>query len=101
MTKKEEPLQDVIQNLIEKLGKREKGETTIIKAWREAIGEKKGKHTKPESLNNGKLIVTVANSAWLYKLNSEKRDIIKNINKILGKKEKIKEIQLRIGKLEE
>ena len=99
MNKEKPPLEGVIKNLIETFEKREEGETNIIKAWRKAAGEKSAKHTKPESLTSGKLIVTVASSSWLYKLNCEKKEIIKKINKELNKKQTIKEIQLRIGQI--
>jgi len=97
MSKEKAPLEGVIKNLIETFEKREESETSIIKAWGKAVGEKATKHTKPEALTSGKLTVTVANSAWLYKLSCEKKEIIRKINKELNKKQVIKEIHLRIG----
>ena len=91
------PLKNILKELISELGKKEKEETDILKTWEKTVGEKGAKHTKPVFLKTQKLVVNVDNSPWLYKLTTEKSKLIMEFNKNLKKRDKIKQLQFRIG----
>lgn len=95
------PLKNIIKELISELGKKEKEETDILKTWEKTVGKKGAEHTKPVFLKTKKLIVNVDNSSWLYTLTTEKNKLIKEFNKNLGKRDKIKQLQFRIGNIKE
>ncbi|MCK4261854.1 DUF721 domain-containing protein [bacterium] len=89
-------LDKVLRNLdIER--KKEEGE--IWQNWREWIGEDVGRHTQPQSLNYGKLVVNVDSSVWVEQLTKfRKEEILKELNRRLGK-DLIKEIHFRVGEI--
>jgi len=48
--------------------------------------------SKPESLNNGKLVVAVASSAWAQELSFHKELIISRLNKHLNGADLVREV---------
>jgi len=96
---KERPLEGVIKKLINDLGGKEGERFDFLETWEHTVGKKISKHTKPAFLKKERLVVNVSNSSWLYKLTTEKNKLIKDLNKNLKKRKKIKEIQFRIGEI--
>jgi len=90
---KNSSLGDTIKKIISGLQK-EKGED-FLTAWENAAGEGASKHTKVNFLKKGRLVVSVSNSSWLYRLTLEKQSILEKLNKIQNRK--VKELQFRIG----
>ena len=68
----------------------------IVENWKNIISEKAAKITKPRDIRNKILIVEVSNSSWLYKLNMERKKILKKIEDIIGPG-KVKQVRFKIG----
>ncbi|MEA3305221.1 MAG: DciA family protein [Candidatus Omnitrophota bacterium] len=101
MKRKTERIDSVIKFVIEKLDKTANpasGSVNIEKAWEETAGEKAFVHSKPASLRKKKLVINVDGSSWLYELTLRKEELLDGLKKKLGKN-KIKELQFRIGEL--
>lgn len=94
-------LKDIVDKVLSSLKDREKEESDIFKAWKNAAGKKAAKHTELAFLKAKKLVVNVSDSSWLYKLTLEKDKIIKKFNKTIKTRKKIKELQFRIGKIKD
>ncbi len=62
--------------------------------WNNIVGDEIARHTHPEKISYGKLVVKVDSPAWRNELVFSKGEILSKINKKL-KKAKIKEIVLR------
>jgi len=62
--------------------------------WRNIVGDEIARHTQPEKISYGKLVVKVDSPVWRNELIFSKEEILKKINQKL-KKAKIKEIVLR------
>lgn len=94
-----ERIDSVIKSLIEKLDK-SSGPTSdsIEKIWKEIAGRKASSHSKPTSLRKKRLIINVDGSSWLYELTLRKNELLAGLKKRLGK-DKIEELQFRIGEL--
>ncbi|MBL7157474.1 MAG: DUF721 domain-containing protein [Candidatus Omnitrophica bacterium] len=90
---KNSSLGDSIKKIISGLRK-EKGED-FLAAWESAAGEGASKHTKINFLKQGRLVVSVSNSSWLYRLTLEKQNILEKLNRTQNRK--VKELQFRIG----
>ena len=83
MKKKSQPrhLEDIVSGLIRRWEEKDlKKGNAVRTAWKAAAGEKATGHTQPAGFKKGTLMMIVENSAWLYKLTLEKRDIIKKFN---------------------
>jgi len=68
----------------------------IVENWKNIISEKAAKITKPRDIRNKILTVEVSNSSWLYKLNMERKKILKKIEDIIGPG-KVKQVRFKIG----
>lgn len=68
----------------------------IWQAWKETVGPLVAKNAMPVELKGKTLVVNVAGSAWLQELQFSNRDIIENINSVLGNPV-LEDIQYRIG----
>lgn len=99
MQKKENEaaLRDILKNVISDIENKERSEGDIPETWRKIVGSKAAGHTKPEFLKGKRLVVKVSDSSWLYKLTLEKKSLLEKLNKALGSRKKIKELQFRIG----
>lgn len=109
MQKEEGPkkIKDVVSDILSSLtGEKTLGagqkkilfEEEIRKIWTDSVGEKAASHSKPTSLRNGRVVVLVDNSAWLYELTLKKEKIIRDLKQYLGE-EKIQEIRFKIGEI--
>jgi predicted nucleic acid-binding Zn ribbon protein len=78
-----ENLQDVLNQLISKLGWQEKSDlVNIIKQWDEIVGEKFSEVSVPHKLNEGSLTINVESSVWRSELFYRREQIIQKINDI-------------------
>jgi len=94
-----ERIDGVIKSIIEKLDKQPNPTSDEIeKIWKEIVGNKAFPHTKPVSLRKKRLVINVDSSSWLYELTLRKNEILDKLKKGLGK-DKIEELQFRIGEL--
>jgi predicted nucleic acid-binding Zn ribbon protein len=99
MRKKSSPqIGNVVKGIIKKIEEdRGTGKSAILQRWTEIVGEKAGAHCRPASLRKARLTVTVDSSAWLYELNTKKREYLRKIERLFTE-ETVKEIVFRIGK---
>ena len=96
---KKNPLEDLVKSIIGNFGGKGKlTEEEIRGTWGAVVGEKAAKHSRPRSFQEGRLIVHVDDSSWLYELTTRKKYILKDLSAEL-KGKKLKEITLRIGDL--
>ncbi|MFQ6618611.1 MAG: DUF721 domain-containing protein [Fidelibacterota bacterium] len=65
-----------------------------IVVWEEAVGEKIANIAKPKRIEKGKLWIAVKTPEWRSELQFMKKEIIKNLNRIIGE-EVVKDIILR------
>ena len=101
MKRKAERIDSVIKSVIEKLDKTSNptsGNVNIEKIWKEVAGGKAFVHSRPASLRRKKLVINIDGSSWLYELTLRKKELLANLKKKLGK-DKVKELQFRIGEL--
>ena len=66
----------------------------ITNIWKESAGKMIAAYTKKVELNGNKLVIYVTSSAIKHELMMLKTDIIKQLNKAIGKK-LIKEVEIR------
>ena len=94
---KKQPLNSTLKNIIANLKKKEQDEGDFLTIWEQVVGVKIVSHTRLVSFKDKKLLVNVSDSTLLYTLTLDKNRIIKEINKGLKGRNKIEEIQFRIG----
>jgi len=93
------PLEDLVKSIIGSFaGKDKLTDEEIRLAWSAVVGEKAAKHSRPRSFADGRLIVHVDDSSWLYELATRKKYILNNLSAQL-KGKKLKDITFRIGDL--
>jgi len=93
------PISEVLGKVFKKLSIEQKiGELKVLNSWREVVGEKIYKHSRPFSIKKGLVFVKVDNSGWLAELTYLKEKIISEFNKREGKKI-IKDIYFRLGSI--
>ena len=85
-------LKAAITGFLKKAGL-EKGvsQNNALLIWKEVVGEKVSQNTEPEKVESGTLYVKASSPSWRQELVFKKTDIIKKLNKELGKNT-IKEI---------
>ncbi|MBI5181381.1 MAG: DUF721 domain-containing protein [Nitrospirae bacterium] len=71
-------------------------EHTISRRWEEIVGGRIASHTRPDVISYRILTVYVDSPAWMQQLTFLKDDIIKKINKVIGR-QIVKDIRFRIG----
>jgi hypothetical protein len=71
-------------------------EHQVFMVWDQALGETLARTTRPVAVHHGSLIVAVKDSAWLQELQFMKPEMIKKLNRVLGKGV-IREIRFKIG----
>lgn len=72
--------------------------TSVFTIWNSVVGEAVANNSKPAEFKGKILVVHVSSSVWMHELQYYKQDMIKKINKILGK-DLICDIKFRIGAL--
>ena len=95
-------MEDIIGGLIHRWerGGLRKGRN-VREAWAAAVGNRAAGHTRPVAFKKGVLVVVTENSAWLYKMTMEKRDIAKKFNENYKGRTKLTGIRFRVGETEE
>jgi len=99
--RKEWPTKEVSQEVakaLEKLGASAKfNEEDIMNAWTQVVPPIIASHTRPSSLRDGRLEISVLQPAILYTLEREmKKEILKRLQSLFGRKY-IKEVRFKIG----
>jgi len=61
-------------------------EYSVVTSWNSLVGEQIAKVATPQRIENGTLLVAVANAPWRSELSMRKREIIQKINQGLGQK---------------
>ncbi len=72
--------------------------TKIWDMWDKVVGEVISENAKPGAFRDGVLIINVSSSVWLQQLGFLKHDMIKNLNRAIGKNI-IKTIKFKIASL--
>lgn len=70
--------------------------TRIFGLWHSAMDENIAANTRPTAFKGSLLMVNVVSSPWMQQLQYLKKEMIRNINRALGK-ELIKDIKFKIG----
>jgi len=60
-------------------------QNNALNIWNEVVGETVAKNTLPERVEHGIIIVKVSSPTWRQELFFQKNEIIKKINKNIGK----------------
>ena len=85
-----------LKKLIKKLDPKAKiCEEEIIRVWEEVVGGPAAKHSNPVQIKRSVLVVDVKNSALLYEMASNKKNILKKF-KLGSGLLKLKDIRFRI-----
>lgn len=71
-------------------------EGAIWNAWDEMVGKRVAKHSMPESLTDGLLVITVSDPIWMQQLQFMKEMIINKVNENL-KESLVKKIYFKLG----
>ena len=95
-----EPIKDIIANIIEDLSSGKKfRERQVLEVWSEVAGKRIVRHTRPVMVRNGRLLINVDRSVWLYELTQKHKDrLLKRLQKRVGE-DTLKEIQFRMGEI--
>lgn len=95
-----EPIRVAVERVLGDLraGKR-LGEAQILDVWPEIAGKRIAQHTRPVTIRNGRLLVNVDRSVWLYELSQRyKGRLLKRLQKRVGK-DTLRDIQFRMGEV--
>jgi len=74
-------------------------EYRVFGQWEKSVGPVIARHAQPQTVRGKKLTLVVDSPAWMQQLSLLKPQIIEKVNRNLGK-ETIKDIMLRLGKVE-
>lgn len=98
--KRPEAVGDILERLLKSYGLDGKlREWKAMEAWPQVVGEGIARHTKPEKVFRKRLYILVDSSAWMQQLHFLKQDIVVKLNAAVGQ-EVVKEIHLKVGKIE-
>lgn len=98
MKKKESHIRNIVTGLLRTIEKRSSGKGKAVnEAWTRAVGEEASKHARPGDFRKGILTVIAENSAWMYQLRIEKKNIIEEFNKNYTGRAKARDIRFRQG----
>jgi len=68
----------------------------IESIWKRLVGEEAAQHSWPQRLIQGKLLVEVENSGWMYTLSLRKMQLLQGLIELLGAG-RVKALVFRIG----
>ena len=71
-------------------------EQRVFLVWEEALGPALARTTRPVAVHHGSLIIAVKDSAWLQELQFMKPEIVRKLNRVLGRGA-IRELRFKIG----
>lgn len=69
-------------------------ETSIPQYWLEIVGESVARHARVETIDKGKMYVSVESAVWRKELSLRREEILKKVNEYYGS-EIVKELVLR------
>jgi len=78
--------------------KRNLREQGVFAVWDACVGEAVAAHAQPESIRQGRLLVTVSDPAWSHQLQFLKDDLKQKLNRLLGRAV-VGEIRFRVGQI--
>jgi hypothetical protein len=88
LTKKPEPLGDILQKVLKKMDvPHKRTDRRIVALWKSAVGPQIASRTLPESFRRGSLYVLVSTTAWLHQLQFLKEEILSKLNELSGQDE--------------
>jgi hypothetical protein len=92
-----ESIKGILNSVLKDIEKKQSQlpEDNLDDLWASCVAKKALKHTKVSFFKNGKIYINVENPGWLYELNLNREDILKNLQK--KSKNKIKDLKLRVG----
>lgn len=95
-----ELIKEVITDIIQDLSSGKKfSQRQILEVWPEVAGKRIVQHTRPVMVRNGRLLINVDRSVWLYELTQKhKGRLLKRLQKKVGG-DTLREIQFRIGEI--
>ncbi len=68
--------------------------------WPEIVGNELARHTRPECIKNGALVVRVHNSIWAQELSFHKQVILKRLSKFLRDDQLVDDVRFYTGDLQ-
>ncbi len=97
MKKRPVPIGDVLKSVFANLEQSKKITKEDIEGiWKRSVGETAFAHSRPITLRKNVLSIRVDNSGWLQNLVMQKRRLLKELKRDLGK-DKISDIHFKIG----
>jgi predicted nucleic acid-binding Zn ribbon protein len=88
-------IKDIIPKVIENLSqKKPEKQLKIQELWRNILNDKQAKHTTINNFKDGRLMVLVDSSVWLYQMNTQKGRLLKELKEHIPE---IENILFRIG----
>ncbi len=100
-TRSASPLKELLPNVLK--GLKDSNRPTreaIDEVWRRAAGREAASHSWVVRWTQGRMMVAVENSGWMYLLGLKKGELLKKLLAILGR-DKVKELIFRIGEAED
>lgn len=97
MKKRAVPIGDIVKSVFTRIEESKKiSKEDIDGLWKRVAGEAAFNHSRPTTLRKMVLSIRVDNSGWLQNLVMQKRRILKELKRELGK-DRISDIHFKIG----
>ena len=91
------PVQSVLSRALKRYGlDRNIARYQFVLHWKDIVGEDIAKRSKPDSLRNGTLVVSVSSSAWAQELSFYKGVILQRLKKFIGDSEVVEDVRFRV-----
>ncbi len=91
------PVRDVLRGLIRGLKAEGRPSLELVaETWARLVGEEAAKASWPKRLTQGRLIVEVENSGWMYALNLKKDQLLEGLIELLGIN-RVESLSFRVG----
>ena len=97
-SKRPDNIKDILHKVVYKIQEEPKDKEKILDAWGNVVGPKAKEHSKPASITRDTLTIEVDSSPWMYELNLNKNNILKNLAKLLNNNS-IRDIRFKIGEM--
>ncbi|MCD6098843.1 DUF721 domain-containing protein [bacterium] len=82
-----EAIRDILERILKRYGlKRRVEEFETVLVWDDVVGEQVSRHAVPIKIEKGVLFVHCESASWRQEISFLKPDLIKKLNKHLGKK---------------
>ena len=101
LSKKPEPLGDILHKVLKKMDvPHKRTDHRLVDLWERAVGPQIASRTLPENLRRGSLYVLTSTPAWLHQLQFLKEEILAKLNELSGKNE-FRRLFFSIGEIPE